>query len=102
MTDIPHIQSLLAAAGLDGWLLFDFRGMNPIAARIAGLLAEPMTTRRWAYYIPAQGEAEWLVHAIELAPFRDQPVQPRSDVRWQELQTQLRAMMGDARRIAME
>ncbi len=102
MTDIYHIQSLLAAAGLDGWLLFDFRGMNPIAARIAGLPAEPMTTRRWAYYIPAQGEPEWLVHAIELAPFRDQPVEPRSYVRWQELQAQLRAMMGDARRIAME
>jgi Xaa-Pro dipeptidase len=102
MTDISHIQSLLAAAGLDGWLLFDFRGMNPIAARIAGFPAGTMATRRWAYYIPVQGEPEWLVHAIELAPFRDQPVQPRSYVRWQELQAQLRAMMGNARRIAME
>jgi Xaa-Pro aminopeptidase len=102
MTDIPAIQSLLAAAGLDGWLLFDFRGMNPIATRIAGLPPEPMTTRRWAYYIPVQGEPQWLVHAIELAPFRGQPVQPRTYVRWQELQAELRAMLGDARRVAME
>ncbi len=33
--NIADIQALLAEAGLDGWLLFDFRGMNPIAASIA-------------------------------------------------------------------
>ncbi|HSN75376.1 MAG TPA: Xaa-Pro peptidase family protein [Anaerolineae bacterium] len=102
MNDISTIQTLLAEAGLDGWLLFDFRGMNPIAASIAPLPAQAMFSRRWAYWIPVQGEPQWLVHAIELAPFRDWPVQPRSYVRWQELEAQLQAMLGGARRIAME
>jgi Xaa-Pro aminopeptidase len=102
MNGTSAIQSLLREAGLDGWLLFDFRGMNPIAGSIAPLPAQAMFSRRWAYWIPAQGEPQWLVHAIELAPFRDWPVQPRSYVRWQELEEQLAAMLGDARRIAME
>ena len=102
MNDISAIQALLAESGIDGWLLFDFRGANPIAARIAGLPADGVFSRRWAYWIPAAGEPQWLVHAIELAPFRDWPKQPRSYVRWQDLEHQLRAMFGDARRIAME
>jgi len=45
---IGDIQRSLAAEGLDGWLLYDFHGSNPIAARLAGLLNGPhMTTRRW-------------------------------------------------------
>lgn len=102
MNDISSIQALLAEAGLDGWLLFDFRGANPIAARIAGLPADGVFSRRWAYWIPAKGEPQWLVHAIELAPFRDWPQPPRSYVRWQTLQEELLAMFGGARRIAME
>jgi hypothetical protein len=34
--DLPRLQALLAAAGVDGWLLFDFRGRNPIAAAVLG------------------------------------------------------------------
>jgi len=102
MTKIPEIQQRLAEAGLDGWLLFDFQGMNPIAARIAGLPGDAVFSRRWAYWIPAAGQPEWLIHAIELAPFRGRTEQPRSYVRWQSLESELRAMLGDAQRIAME
>lgn len=102
MPDLAHIQTLLTDAHLDGWLLFDFRGMNPIAANLAPLPPHAIFSRRWAYWIPAQGEPQWLVHAIELAPFHDLPAPPRHYVRWGELETQLKAMLGDARRIAME
>lgn len=102
MTDISAIQTLLRESQLDGWLLFDFRGANPIAARIAGLPADAMFSRRWAYWIPVEGEPQWLIHAIELAPFRDWPKQPRSYVRWQDLEHELRAMFGGAHRVAME
>ena len=30
---LPDVQRALADAGVDGWLLYDFRGLNPIAAR---------------------------------------------------------------------
>lgn len=102
MPSTADIQALLQEAELDGWLLFDFRGSNPIAARVAGLPEHAVFSRRWAYWIPARGEPQWLVHAIELAPFRGRTPQPRTYVRWQELEDALRAMLDGARRIAME
>ena len=54
--DIAAVQSALAADGLDGWLLYDFHGSNPVAATLAGLAGTgKMTTRRWYYMIPATG-----------------------------------------------
>src|SRR4029434_7467587 len=64
--DIAAVQDRLRKAGLDGWLLYDFHGSNPIAARLAGLTdGTHMTTRRWYYLIPATGRPRGLVHAIE-------------------------------------
>ena len=34
---IPAVQGALKEEGLDGWLLYDFHGSNPIARRLAGL-----------------------------------------------------------------
>ena len=30
---LPAVQRALAEADLDGWLLFEFRGLNPIVAQ---------------------------------------------------------------------
>jgi Xaa-Pro aminopeptidase len=64
--DVAAIQETLRSDGLDAWLLYDFHGSNPIAARLAGLTnGAHMTTRRWYYLIPASGSPRALVHAIE-------------------------------------
>jgi hypothetical protein len=64
--DVAAIQTILRAEGLDGWLLYDFHGSNPIASHLAGLDGGGhMTTRRWYYLIPATGDPRGLVHAIE-------------------------------------
>jgi len=64
--DVAAVQETLRADGLDAWLLYDFHGSNPIAARLAGLAnGGHMTTRRWYYLIPATGSPRALVHAIE-------------------------------------
>lgn len=62
--EIAAIQKTLAIDGVDGWLLYDFHGSNPIAVNLAGL-AGKHTTRRWYYFIPASGTPKKLVHAIE-------------------------------------
>jgi Xaa-Pro aminopeptidase len=62
--DIPAVQKTLAIDGVDGWLLYDFHGSNPIAVNLAGL-AGKHTTRRWYYFIPASGTPQKVVHAIE-------------------------------------
>lgn len=102
MTNLAEIQKALQAADLDGWLLFDFRGMNPIAVQVAGLPAEGVFSRRWAYWIPARGEAARLVHRIEAGPFVKAQEPVHTYVTWQDLTRGLQALLGPARRIAME
>src|ERR1044071_6332097 len=65
--DIAAIQAALRADGVDGWLLYDFRNLNPIATNVTGVLRQGghLATRRWYYLIPATGEPRGLVHAIE-------------------------------------
>ncbi len=64
--DVAGIQAALTEDALDGWLLFDFKGSNPIARKVAGLDGQgKMMTRRWFYMIPRAGEPRGLVHAIE-------------------------------------
>jgi Xaa-Pro aminopeptidase len=62
--DFQALQKTLATEGVDGWLLYDFHGSNPVAVNVAGL-AGRHTTRRWYYFIPASGTPKKLVHAIE-------------------------------------
>ncbi|MFZ0660458.1 MAG: M24 family metallopeptidase, partial [Candidatus Binataceae bacterium] len=60
-----EISRALIAAGLDGWLFYDFRLSDPIAYRVLGLSERGTTTRRWFCYVPARGEARALVSAVE-------------------------------------
>ena len=62
---VAEIQKALEAAKLDGWLFYDFRGSDPLAARILKLGEHASGSRRWFYYIPANGEPTKIVHSIE-------------------------------------
>src|SRR3954470_15648833 len=62
---VAEIQKALQAAKLDGWLFYDFRGSDPLAARILKLGDHASGSRRWFYYIPANGEPNKIVHSIE-------------------------------------
>ena len=74
--DIPAVQTALGADGLDGWLLYDFRGLNSIAAELTGVNHQSghLATRRWYYLIPAAGEPRGLVHTIERHSLAHLPV----------------------------
>ncbi len=60
---LHDIQAYLKANDLDGWLLYDFRGTNPVALHVAGLASSG--SRRWFLWLPAAGDPVWLIHAIE-------------------------------------
>ena len=62
---LAQAQATVGSAGLDGWLLYDFRGLNPFPAQVLGLEAGPMLTRRWFLYVPARGTPVLIVHRIE-------------------------------------
>ena len=100
---IPEIQRALVEDGLDGWLLYDFQGSNPIATRLSGLAADSkMTTRRWFYLIPRTGEPRGLVHAIERHNLDGLPGDKRAYAGRDRLEAGLRDLLRGMKRVAME
>ena len=101
--DIASVQRALRAARLDGWLLYDFHGSNPIAAHLAGLTrGAHMTTRRWYYLVPAQGEPRGLVHAIERRTLDELPGEKIVYAGRRQLDEGLTRLLSGMRRVAME
>jgi Xaa-Pro aminopeptidase len=102
--DIAAVQAALREERLDGWLLYDFRGLNPIAADVtkAGLRGGHLATRRWFYLIPAAGQPRALVHAIEPDALAHLPGTAERYTGRQQLESGLRRLVGGERRLAME
>jgi Xaa-Pro aminopeptidase len=101
--DVAAIQESLRADGLDAWLLYDFHGSNPIAARLAGLTnGTHMTTRRWYYLIPSSGSPRALVHAIERHNLDPLPGTKQTYSRREQLDAGLDDLLRGVTRVAME
>jgi Xaa-Pro aminopeptidase len=101
--DVAAIQQSLRADGLDAWLLYDFHGSNPIAARLAGLTnGTHMTTRRWYYLIPSSGSPRALVHAIERHNLDALPGSKQTYARREQLDKGLDDLLTGVKRLAME
>src|SRR5262249_17651384 len=102
MLDLNAVQAALGQTGLDGWLLYDFRGLNVLARRVVGLGSDAILTRRWFYFIPAQGEPRKLVHRIEPGALDHLPGAKAMYLRWQELEAGGRSLVEGKRTVAME
>jgi Xaa-Pro dipeptidase len=100
---LEAVQAALKEDGLDGWLLYDFHGSNPIARSVVGLEnGGKMTTRRWFYLVPAQGEPRALVHAIEPNTLAHLPGRTRKYAGREALERELDALLAGTGRVAME
>jgi Xaa-Pro aminopeptidase len=102
MFDLASVQSALRQFGFDGWLLYDFRGLNVLARRVIGITDDVMLSRRWFYFVPAQGEPRKLVHRIEPHALDGVPGPQQIYLRWQELEAGVASLVKGARRVAME
>jgi Xaa-Pro aminopeptidase len=100
--DLEAIQSALRENKLDGWLFYDHHHRDPLAYSILGLDPHAHVTRRWYYFIPAQGEPKKLVHRIESFKLDPLPGQKSVYSSWQELESQLQTLLTGATRIAMQ
>ena len=100
--NLEAIQAALRDAGFDGWLFYDHHHRDPIAASILGLDLKAHITRRWYYYVPAEGDPRKLVHRIEQGRLDSLPGAKGHYSSWQELHSGLDAMLFDANRIAMQ
>jgi Xaa-Pro aminopeptidase len=102
MFNLPAVQTALQQMGLDGWLLYDFRGLNVLARRVLDIGSEAHLTRRWFYFIPARGEPRKLVHRIESGALDAYPGSRQVYLRWQELEAGVQSLLQGARKVAME
>jgi Xaa-Pro aminopeptidase len=100
--DLLAIQSALTEANLDGWLFYDHHHRDPIGDRILGIDANALVSRRWYYFVPAQGEPQKLVHRIESGRLDALPGLKHVYSSWQELAASIESMLAGSARIAMQ
>jgi Xaa-Pro dipeptidase len=96
---VDRVREELRARGMDGWLLFNFLGNNPVASRILGL---PALTRRYFVYLPAHGTPVALTHRIEQQPWDTWLGEKRQYSSWRELDSELGSLLHGKGRVAME
>ena len=101
--DVGAVQTALKREGLEGWLLYDFHGSNPVANRVTDMARiGKLATRRWFYLIPAAGEPRALVHAIEKHNLDHLPGSKTVYAGREQLDAGLKQILGGVKRVAME
>ena len=100
---LPSLHRTLDAVAepVDGWLLFDFRGINPIFRAVLG--DELVGSRRVYVWVPRGGTPVALVHAVDAELWRAWPAEWRRIVwvRREALERELTALVG-GRAVALE
>lgn len=97
--DRAALAAALDVAGADGWLLYDFQGMNPVLAQVLGITG--MASRRLFVLLPKQGEPVAVAHKIELQSVAGFPGTVLPYARWEELHANLKQVVA-GKRLAME
>ncbi len=99
--DIAKVQKALKSQNFDGWLLYDFRNRDPLAMKIVGINPKKFASRRWFYFIPAEGEPVKLVSMVEATMLDFLPGKKLAYRSWKELHARIKEMLGKHKRIAM-
>ena len=99
MIELTELRQALSEARVDGWLLFAFHGLNPVAVRVLGLSG--MNTRRLFVLLPREGEPTAIVHKVERHGLGQFPGRVIPYARWNELQEALASVVA-GRTLAME
>jgi Xaa-Pro aminopeptidase len=94
-----ELRDALQHAGVDGWLVFDFHGLNPVAKRLLDL--HGLNTRRIFVLLPKEGEPVAVAHRIELQGLEHFPGRVVPYSRWGELHAALGELVA-GKRLAME
>lgn len=96
---VDRIRAELRAHELDGWLLYDFHGLNPIASGVLGL---PPLTRRYFVLVRAEGPPIAITHRIEQQPWRGWIGENWPYASWRELEAELGRLLRGGGRVAAE
>ena len=97
---IGQAQEYLRGQEVAGWLLYDYRGMNPIFWDTVGTI--PNVTRPCWLWIPSQGEPRLLVSYVDQGRFAHLGIPASLFVSRADMTAQLAGILAGARIIAME
>jgi len=100
--ELPRIQMAIKSLGIDGWLIYDFHNRDPLGLKILGIDPHAMSTRRWYYFIPSDGEPVKLAHRVEPTKLDHLPGNKTLYSSWRELQVNLKQILGNRMKIAMQ
>jgi len=98
--DFTGVQNYMREQGIGAWLLYDFRGSNPVFWQLIG--GKRWTTRRAFILVPAQGDPVLFAHAIDKPSFAGVSLPSEFYLSWPEMQEWLRKKLGGAKRVAVE
>src|SRR5438309_3314185 len=100
--DIAAIQEAIRDERLDGWLFFDHHRRDALAYLVLRFDPVGSVTRRWYYFIPANGDPRGLVHAIEAHTLSRLPGETFIYRDWQSQRDGLSRLIAGAKRVAMQ
>jgi Xaa-Pro dipeptidase len=100
--NLQAIQRAIRDAGVDGWLFFDHHYRDPLAYRVLNLSPKGIVSRRWYYFIPAEGEPRKLVHRIESHHLDSLPGGKTAYSGWNEQKQGLAGLLSGSKRVAMQ
>ena len=93
-------QEHLHTTAVDGWLLYDYRGMNPIFWDTVGAIDN--VTRPCWLWIPAEGDLELLVSYVDQGRFGHLAIPTKLFVSRADMLARLGEMLDGASRVAMD
>lgn len=102
LNKIEKLQALIKKNGLDGWLFYDFRGSNDLALSVLEIPAKAHLTRRFFYFVPAEGEPHKVAMAIELHNLAHLPGELHPYSSYESLNAIMGSILKGVKKVAME
>jgi len=99
--DLLDIQKSIRELNFDGWLFYDFANRDLISYRILGLDEHKHASRRWFYFIPANGNPQKILSKVEPKKLEILPGDAHYYLNWEELHTLLKNNLPKGSKIAM-
>ena len=97
---LTQAREYMAGSGIGGWLIYDYRGMNPILQDTLGPL--PNVTRPCWVWVPVDRDASILASFVDQGRFDHLQVDVTLFINRQDMKAKLVSLIGDAGRVAME
>ena len=97
---IEQAQEYMRENEVDGWLLYDYRGLNPIFADTVGRVGH--VTRPVWLWIPASGDPRLLLSFVDQSRFEHLDIDTTLFINRRDMIAKLRDDLGVSGRVAME